>query len=83
MTLLEEQSIDKNAVMSVAPGEGQVPLSIFKDPDAEYLSFPTLFCGKRRLDNKERYVNVHYSDICKWELRHVPRRIAIHIPNIF
>ena len=27
-----------------APGEGQKPLGIFKDPDAEYLSFPTI-CG--------------------------------------
>ena len=83
MTLLEEPMIDKNAVVSVAPGEGQKPLSIFKDPDAEYLAFPTLFCGKRRPDNKERHVNVHYSDICKWELRYVDRRIALHIPNIF
>ena len=83
MTLLEEPTIDRNAVVSVAPGEGQRPLSIFKDPDAEYLAFPTLFCGKRRPDNEERSVIAHYSDICKWELRHVDRRIALHIPNIF
>ena len=83
MTLLEEPIVDKNTVVSVAPGEGQKPLSIFKDPDAEYLAFPTLFCGERRPDNQKRYVNAHYSDICKWELRHVDRRIALHIPNIF
>ena len=83
MTLLDEQSLDKNAILSVAPGEGQRPLSIYKDPHAEYLSFPSLFCGQKRLENTERYVPVYYSDICKWELRCVDRRVALHIPNIF
>ena len=83
MTLLDEQTFDKNEVLSVAPGEGQKPLSIFKDPDAEYLAFPTLFCGQKRVGNSERHVPVYYSDICKWELRCVDRRVALHIPNIF
>ena len=83
MTLLDEQSLDKNAVLSVAPGKGQRPLSIYKDPNAEYLAFPTLFCGQKRNENTERHVPVHYSDICKWELRCVDRRVALHIPNIF
>ena len=83
MTLLDEQSSDKNAILSVAPGEGQRPLSIFKDPHAEYLAFPTLFCGQTRMANTERHVPVYYSDICKWELRCVDRRVALHIPNIF
>ena len=34
MTLLDKHILDKNEVLSVAPGEGQKPLSIFKDPDA-------------------------------------------------
>ena len=83
MTLLDEQSVDRNAVLSVAPGEGQRPLSIFKDPNAEYLAFPTLFCGQKRIENSERCVPVYYSDICKWELRCVDRRAALHIPNMF
>ena len=83
MTLLDEQSLDKNEVLSVAPGEGQKPLSIFKDPNAEYLAFPTLFCGQKRMENSDRYVPVYYSDICKWELRCVDRRVALHIPNMF
>ena len=83
MTLLDEQSLDRNTVLSVAPGEGQRPLSIFKDPNAEYLSFPTIFCGQKRPDNSERHVPVYYSDICKWELRCVDRRAALYIPNIF
>ena len=83
MTLLDEQSLDRNTVLSVAPGEGQRPLSIFKDPNAEYLSFPTIFCGQKRPDNSERHVPVYYSDICKWELRCEDQRAALHIPNIF
>ena len=83
MTLLDEQSVDKNAVLSVAPGEGQRPISIFKDPNAEYLAFPTIFCGQKRMENSERLVPVYYSDICKWELRCVDRRAGLHIPNIF
>ena len=83
MTLLDEQTCDKNEILSVAPGEGQRPLSIFRDPNAEYLAFPTLFCGQKRDDNSERHSSVYYSDICKWELRSVDRRVALHVPNIF
>ena len=83
MTLLDENTIDKSTVLSVAPGEGQRPLSIFKDPDAEYLAFPTIFCGQKRTESSERLTKVYYSDICKWELRCVDRRVARHIPNIF
>ena len=83
MTLLDEHSLDKSEILSVAPGEGQKPLSIFKDPNAEYLAFPTIFCGQKRATNNERYVPVYYSDICKWELRCADRRVALHIPNLF
>ena len=83
MTLLDEQSVDKSTVLSVAPGEGQRPISIFKDPNSEYLAFPTIFCGQTRVENSKRRVHVYYSDICKWELRCVDRRAALHIPNIF
>ena len=83
MTLLDEQTFDKNEVLSVAPGEGQKPVSLFKDPDAEYLAFPTLYCGQKRVPNSDRYVSVYYSDICKWELGCADRRVALHIPNIF
>ena len=62
-----------------APGEGQRPIGLYKDPDAEYLAFPTIYCGQRRQENK----NLHYSDICKYELRCVDRRASSNIPNIF
>ena len=51
--------------------------------DAEYLCFPTIFCGQKRPSKEERTVPVHYSDIVKWELRSVDRRAAQSVPNIF
>ena len=30
-----------------APGEGQIPVSMFKDENVEYLAFPTIFVHKR------------------------------------
>ena len=42
-TLLDEREFDLNTVLSFAPGEGCTPISMFSDPDAEYLSFPTIF----------------------------------------
>lgn len=67
----------------IAPAEGNTPLNIFFDKNAEEMSFPTIFCGKNRAENTEREVNVSYGDICKSELRNVDRRVASHIPNIF
>ena len=64
MTLLDEQSVDKCTVLSVAPGKGQRPISIFKDPNSEYLAFPTIFCGQTRVENSKRRVPIYYSDIC-------------------
>ena len=45
--------------------------------------FQLYFAVKKRLENSERHTNVYYSDICKWELRCVDQRIALHIPNLF
>ena len=71
----------------IAPGEGQQPIALFNDPDAEYLAFPSIYCGQRRpIDNashrktKKRPSN---ADIFKWELRAQDRRVATCIPNIF
>ena len=69
--------------LTFAPGEGQHPISVFHDPDAEYLSFPTIFCGQRRPKDKERHSTVHYTEICKYELRSVDRRVATNIANVF
>ena len=79
-TMLHEQDISQRHVtlenvaetvpeeLTFAPGEGQKPISVFEDTDFEYLVFPTMFCGQQRADNKNKYIPVHYSDICKYEL---------------
>ena len=66
--------------LTYAPSEGCKPLSIFQDKDVEYLAFPTNFCGQQRREKKH---SVPYSDICKYELRSVDRRVARNIPNMF
>jgi len=84
-TLLQEPDVAENAdkIVSFAPREGNKPLGVFMDKDSEYLSFPTIFCGKRRAENNERKVPVSYSTITKWELRCQDRRAAMSVPNIF
>ncbi|XP_069139395.1 uncharacterized protein [Argopecten irradians] len=82
-TLVDEADTDTNKVYVFAPGENQRPLSLYEDKDAEYLCFPTIFCGQRRKENTDRPLPVHYSDIAKWELRSVDRRAAHSVPNIF
>ena len=84
-TLLQEPDVGENAnrVISFALGEGKKPLGIFMDKDSEYLSFPTIFCGKRRPGNNQRKVPVSYGTVCKWELRCQDRRAAMSVPNIF
>jgi hypothetical protein len=72
-----------NKVLSVAPGENNLPIGLFQDIHSEALSFPSIFCGHKRVVNTERLVSLHYSDICKWELRNVDRRAAECVPNIF
>jgi hypothetical protein len=37
---------------------------------------PLFTVAKRRVDNSERMVPVHYSTICKWELRSKDRQVA-------
>ena len=74
---------DGDRIISFAPGEGNRLLCIFTDKDSEFLSFSTIYCGKRQADNSERLVPVHYSTMCKWELRSKDRRVAQSVPNIF
>ena len=70
-------------ILNVAPGEGNKPLSIFRDQYSEELAYPGIFLGQKRPENKDRIVSVHYSDICKSELRRSDRRAAMCIENIF
>lgn len=84
-TLLQQPDISQycDEIISFAPAEGNKPLGLFMDKDSEFLSFPTIFCGKRRPTNSERKVPVSYSTVAKWELRCQDRRAAQSVPNIF
>ena len=64
-TLVDDAIIENkyDQVFTFAPGEGQHPLSLYQDKDAEYLCFPSIFCGQRPPSKDERSVPVHYSDI--------------------
>lgn len=72
-----------NRILSVAPAEGNTLLGMFQDVNAEFLSFPTIYCGENRQNNNSSTTPVHYSTICKWELRNADRRIRKDITNIF
>ena len=83
-TLVDDADIENRTNMfTFAPGEGQRPLSIYQDTDSEFLCFPTIYCGQRRIENSDRLIPVSYSDIAKWELRSSDRRAANSVPNIF
>jgi len=84
-TLLQEPGMTAHGdvIMSFAPAEGNRPLGIFIDKDSEFLSFSSMFCGKRRADKSERLVPVHYSTICKWELRIQDRGVTESVPDTF
>ena len=66
-------------IFNIAPAEGNIPLSIFRDKFSEELAYPGLYLGQPRSLCKE----IHYSDICKSELRRSDRRAAMCIENIF
>ena len=79
-TLLTENNIDPhNEILCIAPGEGQKP--IFTDENTEYLCFPTIFCGQKRMTNQHHRLNKR--EIFKYEMRSTDRRVATNIPNIF
>ena len=59
------------------------PISIFRDKYSEELAYPGIFLGQKRPDNTNRLTSVHYSDICKSELRRSDRRAAMCVENIF
>ncbi|XP_070183583.1 uncharacterized protein [Littorina saxatilis] len=73
---------DGQAALNIAPGEGKHPLGLFMDKYCEEKSFPTIFCGQRRI-NSDRMKPLTFSKICKAELRSADRRAAHSIANIF
>ena len=73
---------DRQYILNIAPGEGSRPISIFRDKYSEELAYPGIFLEQKRPDNTNRLTSVHYSDICKSELRS-DRRAAMCVENIF
>ena len=60
---------ERQHILNVAPGEGNTPLSVFRDVCSDELAYPGIFLGQKRPDNINRLTDVHYSEICKSELR--------------
>ena len=73
---------ERQCILNLAPAEGSMPLSVFRDEYSEELAYPGIFLGQKRPGQKDRLVKVLYSDICKSELRS-DRRAAKNAENIF
>ena len=80
---MEDKELEKEQEYTFAPGQGQQPLSVFRDTNSEELAYPNIFVGCRRLSNNERKVPVYYSEICKSELKCKDRRVAQDRDNLF
>ncbi len=74
---------ERQYILNVAPAEGSRPISVFRDKYSEELAYPGIFLGEKRPENDNRHTPVHYSDICKSELRRSDRRAAKCVENIF
>ena len=74
---------ERAQIYNIAPGVGSVPKSIFRDKYSKELADPGIFVGRKRSENDDRLVDVHYSDICESELSQSGRRAATCIENIF
>ena len=59
------------------------PLIVFRDNYSEELAYPGIFLGQKRRENKGCMVKVHYSEMCKSELRRSDRRAAMCVENKF
>ena len=81
-TMLHDKDIDStNTTLTFVPGDGKRP--IFQEPLAEYLCFPTIFCGQECAPNSKRISPLQQGDIFKYELCSVDTHVTSNIPNIF
>ena len=58
---------ERQCILNIARGEGNRPISIFRDKYSEELAYPGIFLGQKRPDNTSRLTDVHYSEISKSE----------------
>ena len=73
----------RQCILNLAPAEGNMPLSVFRDEYSEELAYPGIFLGQKRPGHKDRSIKVLYSDICKSELRRSDHRAAKNVEIIF
>jgi len=63
----------------IAPAEANKPIPLFLDPDAEILSFPTIYGG----EDRKLKMHLSYTDIAKSELRRPDRRACTAIKVLY
>ncbi|CAB4039506.1 Hypothetical predicted protein, partial [Paramuricea clavata] len=51
---------ERQYILNIAPGEGNRPVSIFRDKYSEELAYPGIFLGQKHPDNSTRLRDVHY-----------------------
>ena len=54
---------ERQEIYNVAPGEGNRPISVFRDQYSDEIAYPRIFLGQKRLDDQQRSQSVHYSEI--------------------
>lgn len=64
---------DNDITIRLAPGEGRIPISILKDKDSDFLSFPKVYYGQK-LEGSE---SISYSSLTKSVARRFDRRAAM------
>ncbi|KAG2192949.1 hypothetical protein INT47_004688 [Mucor saturninus] len=72
-------SSDNDFTIRLAPGEGRVPLSILKDKDSDFLSFPKIFFGTKI----EGLNSISYSSVTKSIARIFDRRAVERADYLF
>jgi len=70
----------QNSILNVAPGEGQMPMNVFKDKYSEELSFTKLFGGHAR---SEMFAGMSHTMRARFQLKSSDRRFANDHGNIF
>lgn len=72
------QDINELISIAYAPGEGQRPIGLLRDPYAEYLAFSTLYGGYE----PDMPPKTTYAAQCKYEVRHYDGRFRRALHNL-
>ena len=69
---------ERQYILNLALAEGSRLLGVFRDRLSEEMAYPGLFLGQERPENDKRLTPVHYSEICKSELRRSDRSCLLY-----